>query len=123
MNKIKHSFIYHSAHRHTNSKAPQFQLFTPMNSTPPQGWRILHSEASLGWGGQEHRVMAELTGFQQRGCSVSLLAHPRSQIMARARAAGIPTHACPFDRRLLPFEVLRLALWLRRAPKVCPCLS
>ena len=85
-----------------------------MNSTPPQGWRILHSEASLGWGGQEHRVMAELTGFQQRGCSVSLLAHPRSQIMARARAAGIPTHACPFDRRLLPFEVLRLALWLRR---------
>ncbi len=58
--------------------------------------------------------MAELTGFQQRGCSVSLLAHPQSQIIARARAAGIATHACTFDRRLLPLEIFRLALLLRR---------
>lgn len=76
-------------------------------------WRIVHSEASLGWGGQEHRVMAELVGFQQRGCSVWLVAHPDSQIMARAKAAGINTCACTFDRRLLPVEILRLALWLR----------
>lgn len=85
-----------------------------MAATQSQQWRILHSEASLGWGGQEHRVMAELIGFKQRGCSVSLLAHPQSQILKRARAADINTCACTFDRRLLPFEVLRLALWLRR---------
>ena len=58
--------------------------------------------------------MAELTGFQRRGCSVFLIAHPNSQIMARARAAGISTHACTFDRRLMPFELLGLARWLRR---------
>ena len=58
--------------------------------------------------------MAELTGFQRRGCSVSLIAHPQSQIMARARSAGITTHACTFDRRLMPYELLRLSLWLRR---------
>ncbi len=58
--------------------------------------------------------MAELLGFKRRGCSVSLIAHPESQIMARARAAGIKTHACTFDRRLLPLQVLRLAFWLRR---------
>jgi len=85
-----------------------------MIATQSERWRILHSEASRGWGGQEHRVMAELTGFKQRGCSVSLLAHPQSQIYERARAAGIETHACTFDRRLLPFELLRLALTLRR---------
>lgn len=85
-----------------------------MAQTNSEHWRILHSEASLGWGGQEHRVMAELIGFQQRGCSVFLLAHPQSKIMERAQAANIPTQACTFDRRLLPFEVLRLALWLRR---------
>jgi len=80
-------------------------------STP---WRILHSEASRGWGGQEHRVMAELSGFQQRGCPVWLLAHPQSQILQRASAAGMGVRACAFDRRLLPFEAVRLALWLRR---------
>ncbi len=58
--------------------------------------------------------MAELTGFKRRGCSVWLIAHPDSQIMARARAAGINTRACTFDRRLMPLEIMRLALWLRR---------
>lgn len=85
-----------------------------MIETPSQHWRIVHSEASLGWGGQEHRVMAELTGFKQRGCSVWLVAHPNSQILARARAAGINTRPCTFDRRLLPVDILRMALWLRR---------
>jgi hypothetical protein len=51
--------------------------------------------------------MAELIGFPQRGCSVSLIAHPQSQIFERARAAGINSHACTFDRRLLPFDYLR----------------
>jgi len=32
---------------------------------PP--WRIAHTEASLGWGGQERRGMTELWGFQKRG--------------------------------------------------------
>lgn len=58
--------------------------------------------------------MAELIGFQKRGCPVSLIAHPQSQVFKRAQEAGITTQTCSFDRRLLPYEVLRLALWLRR---------
>ena len=58
--------------------------------------------------------MAELLGFQQRGCTVWLVAHPKSQIMARARAAGINTRACTFNRRLLPLELVRWALWLKQ---------
>lgn len=65
------------------------------------------SEASLGWGGQEQRVTAELIGFRQHGCSVSLIAHPQSQIFERARAAGINSHACTFERSLLPLDCLR----------------
>ncbi len=78
-------------------------------------WRIVHSEASLGWGGQEHRVLAELTGFQHRGSETWLIAPPHSQIFQRASQASIRVRAQRFDQRLLlPFHTLNLAWWLRR---------
>jgi glycosyltransferase involved in cell wall biosynthesis len=78
-------------------------------------WRIVHSEASLGWGGQEHRVLAELQGFQQRGSRVWLVAPGHSSIYHRARQASVPTQVQRFDRRiLLPLHMFRLALWLRQ---------
>jgi glycosyltransferase involved in cell wall biosynthesis len=90
----------------------RLQPNTPLPSRPT--WRILHSEASRGWGGQEHRVMAELSGFQKRGCPVWLVAHPQSQVLKRAMDSGMGTRECAFDRRLLPLDALRLAVWLRR---------
>ena len=84
----------------------------PARSERPP-WRIVHSEASLGWGGQEHRVLAELQGFQRRGSEVWLLAPERSTLFKRAEQAGIPVYAQRFDQRLLlPFDVLRIAKWL-----------
>lgn len=58
--------------------------------------------------------MAELSGFQKRGCPVWLVAHPQSQVLKRARDAEMGTRECVFDRRLLPLDAVRLALWLRR---------
>jgi glycosyltransferase involved in cell wall biosynthesis len=81
-------------------------------STP---WRIVHSEASLGWGGQEHRVLAELRGFQRRGSQVWLVAPPQSQIFQRAEQAGVPVVAQRFNQRaFLPLHIVKQALWLRR---------
>lgn len=77
-------------------------------------WRIAHSESSLGWGGQEHRVLAELTGFQNRGCPVWLLAPRQSQILHRAVQAGIPVLAVSFQRLMFLWNLLRLSRWLRR---------
>lgn len=57
--------------------------------------------------------MAELAGFQQRGCPVWLVAHPKSQVFKRGQAAGMTVRACAYDRRLLPFDAVRLAFWLR----------
>ena len=77
-------------------------------------WRIVHSEASCGWGGQEHRVLAELRGFQRRGCWVALLAPPHSEIFKRGEAGGIVVH--PLDTRksrYLP-NAFRIRGWLRR---------
>ena len=77
--------------------------------------RIAHSEASLGWGGQEHRILAEMNGFRSRGSEVWLVAPPSSQLYQRAEQAGMLVKAQCFDQRLLlPLHVLGLAWWLRR---------
>ena len=66
------------------------------------------------WGGQEHRVLAELVGFKQRGSEVWLLAPDDAEVRTRAEAAGIST--APFNdaKWRYPFEAVRLACWLRR---------
>lgn len=85
------------------------------NISPHRKWRIAHSEASLGWGGQEHRVLAEILGMRRRGSDVWLVAPENSQIYQRAGQAGVPLVAQPFHQRLLlPFHVLRQAWWLRQ---------
>jgi glycosyltransferase involved in cell wall biosynthesis len=75
-------------------------------------WRILHSESSRGWGGQEVRVMAELEWMRAHGHWVALAAHPQSEIFRRAGEAGIERVPLRFHKALLPLEVYRLALWL-----------
>jgi glycosyltransferase involved in cell wall biosynthesis len=77
-------------------------------------WRILHTESSLGWGGQETRVLAELEWMRARGHWVALAAHPESAIAWRARDAGILFYPLRTHKALLPFEVPRLAAWLIR---------
>ncbi len=76
-------------------------------------WRIVHSEASLGWGGQEHRVLAELRGFRSRGSWVALLAPPLSEIYKRCVAEGIAVR--PLDTRKSRYllNAWRLRTWLR----------
>ena len=76
-------------------------------------WRIVHSEASLGWGGQEHRVLAELKGFQQRSAWVALLAPENSEIFQRAGEAGIEVQILDPRKSRYPFTALRLNRWLR----------
>ncbi|MBK8092387.1 MAG: glycosyltransferase family 4 protein [Verrucomicrobiaceae bacterium] len=57
--------------------------------------------------------MAELRGFQRRGCQVSLVAPSQSQIYLRAEKEGIPVLAQRFDQRaLLPFYIMKMARWL-----------
>jgi glycosyltransferase involved in cell wall biosynthesis len=78
-----------------------------------RSWRIVHSEASLGWGGQEHRVLAELKRFKQRGAWVALLAPEHSEVFQRAREAGIEVQTLDTRKSRYPFTALRLKRWLR----------
>jgi glycosyltransferase involved in cell wall biosynthesis len=61
--------------------------------------RILHTEASKGWGGQEIRILDEAAGFIMRGHEVHVAAPADASIITAATARGIPSHTVPVDRK------------------------
>ena len=61
--------------------------------------KILHTEASLGWGGQEIRILREAIGMRERGHSVIIAAHPESEILSNAEEEGFETIPVEFKRR------------------------
>jgi glycosyltransferase involved in cell wall biosynthesis len=70
-----------------------------------RGLVIVHTEWSTGWGGQEIRTVSEARGVADRGHRVLIVAQPESQILIRARNAGLPTANLPmrsaFDLRAI----------------------
>ena len=84
-----------------------------MNNSPTL--RILHTESSLGWGGQEIRTLTEAVGMMQRGHQVTLLCPPEAQIYAAAKERNIPVFALPIGRKNL-LGLLAMLQWLRKHP-------
>lgn len=61
--------------------------------------RIVHTESSQGWGGQEMRIVAEAAGFAARGADVTIVASPGASILERAAGRGLRTVALPIARK------------------------
>jgi glycosyltransferase involved in cell wall biosynthesis len=61
--------------------------------------KILHTEASEGWGGQEIRILEEAAGFIARGHDVRIAAPAGSPIVASAQQRAIPVYPMPINRR------------------------
>ncbi len=55
-----------------------------------QSYKILHTEASLGWGGQERRILMEALTMRQRGHQPAFAADPRGELYQRARQSNFP---------------------------------
>ncbi len=62
---------------------------------------ILHTEASLGWGGQEIRILNESLGMQARGHTITLAAPAEARISGEARARGLSVIETPIGRKNL----------------------
>ena len=60
---------------------------------------ILHTESSLGWGGQEIRVLTEARGVAHRGHEVLLVAPAQARIVAEAPRFGVRVQAMPIGRK------------------------
>ena len=53
--------------------------------------RILHTESSKGWGGQENRTLNELITMRARGHELAVVSRPGARIIERAKEAGFAT--------------------------------
>jgi len=61
--------------------------------------RILHTESSLGWGGQEIRVLTEARGVARSGHQVAIAAAAESRIFAEAPRYEVEAIALPIARK------------------------
>ena len=73
---------------------------------------IVHTESSLGWGGQEIRILAESQGLAQRGHTVTVLCAPQARILAEAVNWNVPAIALPIASKR-PAGLRALIDWLR----------
>ena len=81
---------------------------------------IVHTESSLGWGGQELRILSEAQGLARRGHDLTLLCPPEARIYAEAPAWGLRTVALPIGKKR-PAGLFALRRWL--AQHRCDVLS
>ncbi|MGE5490329.1 MAG: glycosyltransferase [Actinomycetota bacterium] len=72
--------------------------------------RILHTESSKGWGGQENRTLNELIGMRELGHELAVICQPGARLADRAREAGFEA----FEVRMRSAVDLPAVLKLRR---------
>lgn len=76
--------------------------------------KILHTEWSLGWGGQEIRIIAEMEAFRARGYKMMLAARKQSRIYAEAKSRGFDTYIINFGFALNPVTLWRFGHLVRK---------
>jgi|UniRef100_A0A7V6DPW1 glycosyltransferase involved in cell wall biosynthesis len=62
-------------------------------------YTILHTESSLGWGGQEHRVLAEARVMPRRGHRLLIACDPRGELYRRAGREDVAVVPLQFGGR------------------------
>src|SRR3989442_4808304 len=79
--------------------------------------KILHTESSCGWGGQEIRILDEAHGMSLRGHSVAIVAPREARIYGAALKRGLSAGALPIARKD-PGGLLAMRRWLQAHPVV-----
>ncbi|MES2272915.1 MAG: glycosyltransferase family 4 protein [Chlamydiota bacterium] len=76
--------------------------------------RILHLEASPGWGGQEIRILREAEGMRKRGHEVIFAVMRDGGLISRARNAGFTVYELNFKRSAWIYCLFALVRIMRR---------
>ncbi|WP_456393274.1 glycosyltransferase [Nitratifractor sp.] len=67
-----------------------------MNSSSKPTIKVLHTEWSDGWGGQEIRIVEEMKAVRELGVEVALACRPEAKIRVKAEEENIPVYTFPF---------------------------
>ncbi len=80
-------------------------------SQVPGKLRILHTESSHGWGGQEIRILTEARGMQDRGHEVMIATTGNAELLPAAAKLGLRTAILPMRRKGVR-ELMGVRSWL-----------
>jgi len=70
--------------------------------------KILHTEASWGWGGQEIRILREAIGLRERGHDIYFAVVPGGVLVQRARDEGFEVREISFLKKHAFFSIPKL---------------
>lgn len=73
--------------------------------------KIVHTESSNGWGGQEMRILVEAQGLIKRGHDVHVLCCQNSGLQREAERRGVPNTSMRLEKKSIG-AVLSLRKWL-----------
>lgn len=76
--------------------------------------RILHLEASPGWGGQEIRILQEAQGMRERGHTLFFAVMRGGSLVEYARAAGFKVYPLNFHKKGWIFTLIQLVHIIRK---------
>ncbi len=76
--------------------------------------KVLHTEWSLGWGGQEIRILAESKAFIDKGYEMIIAAQPNSELYKNSYQAGVPTFAVKMNKGLNFLAILSLIKFIKK---------
>ncbi len=75
--------------------------------------KILHTEASWGWGGQEIRILREAIGLRERGHEIYFAVVPGGDLVLRARDEGFEVREISFLKKDAFFSIPKLLKLMR----------
>lgn len=76
--------------------------------------RILHTESSTGWGGQEMRILREAIGMRARGYQIILAVQKGGRLVEKARQEGFTVYELSFTKKAVLLTLSRLLSVFRK---------
>ncbi|MBT7571293.1 MAG: glycosyltransferase family 4 protein [Rhodospirillaceae bacterium] len=76
--------------------------------------KVLHTESSVNWGGQEYRILDQMNWLVANGHQCGLAARAGSDIAARAAAMGLSVHAVAYQGHYNPTAIRKIRAIVKR---------